>query len=213
MLWVHDEFPAGGIQFVEGEGFYAGEELQLIATFAWPDGGPHSLIDDQYRGYSEQDFADRNLRYLAPGAGLENCQAELILRRNPDAGSDLNVLAHYYYYKFIRGEEVLQGYLKGNQRLTLVYLQADRGSAGGGMSVGGRSGRQLFCESTTPRPGCCVFCKGQVLDLSACAGRYETTLMPILCILNRERNGAVTAKRECTHSIMNYVVICVKKVI
>ena len=83
VLWVHDEFPAGGIQFVEGRGFYAGEELQLIATFAWPDGGPHSLIDDQYRSLNEQDFADRNLRYLAPGAGLENCQAELILRRNP----------------------------------------------------------------------------------------------------------------------------------
>jgi hypothetical protein len=123
VLWVYDEFPAGGIQFVEGRGFYAGEELQLIARFAWPDGGPHSLIDDQYRGLSEQDFADRNLRYLTPGAGLENCQAELILRRNPDAGSDLNVLAHYYYYKYIRGEEVLQGYLKGNQRLTLVYFK------------------------------------------------------------------------------------------
>ncbi len=123
VLWVHDEFPAGGIQFVEGRGFYAGEELQLIARFAWPDGGPHSLIDDQYRNLSEQDFADRNLRYLAPGAGLQNCQAELILRRNPDAGSDLNVLAHYYYYKFFRGEEVLTGYLKGNQRLMLVYFK------------------------------------------------------------------------------------------
>lgn len=123
VLWVYDEFPAGGIQFVEDRGFYAGEELKLIASFAWPNAGPHSLIDGQYRGYSEQDFADRNLRYLEPGAGLDNCQAELILRRNPDAGSDLDVLAHYYYYKFFRGEAVLKGYLKGNQRLTLVFFK------------------------------------------------------------------------------------------
>ena len=123
LLWVYDEFPAGGIQFVEGRGFYAGEELKLIASFAWPNGSLHTLIDDNYRGYSEQDFADHNMSYFAPGAGLENCQAELILRRNPSAGSNLNVLAHYYYYKFIRGEDVLQGYLKGNQRLTLVYFK------------------------------------------------------------------------------------------
>ncbi|MDX9865320.1 MAG: hypothetical protein RBT34_11010 [Anaerolineaceae bacterium] len=126
VLWVHDEFPAGGIQFVEGRGVYAGEELQLIAHFAWPGGTPHSLIHNDYRKLSEQDFADRNLRYLAPGAGLENCQAELILRRNPEAGSDLNVLAHYYYYKFFRGEEVLTGYLTGNYRLTLVFFEPSK---------------------------------------------------------------------------------------
>lgn len=123
VLWVTDEFPAGGIQFQEGQGFYAGEELQLIARFAWPDGTPRSLIDDNYRSYTEQDFADRNLRYLAPGAGLENCQAELILRRNPAAGTDLDVLAHYYYYKFFKGEEVLARYLTGEQRLTLVFFK------------------------------------------------------------------------------------------
>jgi len=33
------------------------------------------------------------------------------------------VLAHYYYYKFFRGEEVLTGYLKSNQRLTLVFFK------------------------------------------------------------------------------------------
>lgn len=123
VLWVYDEFPAGGIQFVADRGFYAGEELQLIARFAWPDAGPHSLIDYQYRHLSEQEFADRNLRYLAPGAGLKNCQAELILRRNPEAGNDLKVLSRYYYFKFFRGNEVLNNYLKGNYRLTLVFFK------------------------------------------------------------------------------------------
>ena len=120
---MYEEFPAGGIQFNEGRGFYAGEELQLIASFAWPDGGPHSLIDASYREHSDQDLIDRNLRYLAPGAGLDNCQAELLLRRNPDAGTDLDVLGHYYLCKFFRGKEVLSNYLTSNYRLTLVFFR------------------------------------------------------------------------------------------
>lgn len=123
VLWVHDEFPVGGIQFNEGEGFYAGEELQLIANFAWPGDGWHSLIDDDYRGYTVRDLEARNLRYLAPNASLETCQGELILRRNPDSGSDLDVLGHYYLYKFFRGQEVLENYLIGNYRLTLVFFK------------------------------------------------------------------------------------------
>lgn len=115
IIWVDDFFPAGGYRFYANKAFYVYSEWHWIADFIWPEYG-HTLIDAGYRG---QEPGHQYWNYETDRAG---CQAVLRLERNPDAGSDLNVLAHYYYYKFFAPLR-LERYLKSSDyQLTSIQL-------------------------------------------------------------------------------------------
>lgn len=110
VFWVEDEHPAGSAINYEHYRFY---EYSTIFNQVWGDETRIGLDRSKYekKFLAQMDSRFYTSRYVLSEFDPEGCQAIMTIRKGKREHSDYGLVARYYFYKFLRGEESLRSFL------------------------------------------------------------------------------------------------------